>query len=309
QSVVAGRSPAVVHEDEASFSAIRETAEAGTVWIDEVTCRRRSGERYTAHQTVAPIVDASDAVAGYVGVQMDVTVERLRQQQLEVLYRVLRHNLRNDMTTLAGYAELLLEDAEDAATVDALEIIAEKAHSLATMSEKAGEVRHTLESVHAAGRSTLPLASLVADVRSTVDLGEASVTVSLADAAPLPVDQRLGSALEELLENARRHAERSAPSIRIDGDRIDGDVPRVVVRVADDGPGIPDEERAVLAAGHETPLQHGSGFGLWAVHWTVECLGGTIDIEGRDGGGTVVTLTIPLEAADAACPRLDRRSH
>lgn len=68
--------------------------------------------------------------------------------------------------------------------------------------------------------------------------------------------------------------------------RTDGPEPRVEVGVADDGPGIPDHERAVLEDGRETPLEHGSGLGLWIVVWKS---GGAVEFEPNDPEGTVVT--------------------
>jgi len=42
-----------------------------------------------------------------------------------------------------------------------------------------------------------------------------------------------------------------------------------MVRVGDNGSGIPEHERRTLAGADETPLRHGSGVGLWLVYWLV----------------------------------------
>jgi sensor histidine kinase regulating citrate/malate metabolism len=67
----------------------------------------------------------------------------------------------------------------------------------------------------------------------------------------------------------------------------------VVVRVADDGPGIPELERTAISAGLESPLQHATGLGLWLVQWTVTNSGGSMSIADREGGGAVVELRLP----------------
>ncbi|MDZ7731370.1 MAG: ATP-binding protein [Natrialbaceae archaeon] len=65
--------------------------------------------------------------------------------------------------------------------------------------------------------------------------------------------------------------------------------------IVDNGPGIPDHELAVLDEGEETPLQHGSGLGLWLVYWLVDKSNGSLEFEtGEDG--TSVTCLLP--AAD-----------
>jgi len=72
----------------------------------------------------------------------------------------------------------------------------------------------------------------------------------------------------------------------------------VELSVADDGPGIPDEEIAALSDDADTSqLSHGSGLGLWLVDWLATSLGGEVTFEDNDPRGSVVTLRLP--AADA----------
>jgi signal transduction histidine kinase len=70
------------------------------------------------------------------------------------------------------------------------------------------------------------------------------------------------------------------------------------VSVADDGPGIPDHERAVLTDGEETALEHGSGLGLWLVHWVVERSGGRLSFAENDPRGSVVRMDLRPASED-----------
>nr|WP_231751670.1 ATP-binding protein [Halogeometricum sp. CBA1124] len=88
----------------------------------------------------------------------------------------------------------------------------------------------------------------------------------------------------------------------------------VVLRVADDGPGIPESERAVFESGTETPLRHSEGLGLWVVEWAVTEAGGRLDLRDR-AVGTVVSVALPrvepspaaaTDAARDAAPVADR---
>jgi signal transduction histidine kinase len=66
----------------------------------------------------------------------------------------------------------------------------------------------------------------------------------------------------------------------------------VFVTVADDGPGIPTADREIIFDdGEITPLQHGSGLGLWLVRWVTESAGGTV-VHDRSGNWTTVTLCL-----------------
>ncbi|ERH01540.1 MAG: histidine kinase-, DNA gyrase B-, and HSP90-like ATPase [Halonotius sp. J07HN6] len=62
--------------------------------------------------------------------------------------------------------------------------------------------------------------------------------------------------------------------------------------IADNGPGIPTQERNTIETGDETPLQHGTGLGLWLVYWAISLLGGDVRID-QSSSGTRVTLTLP----------------
>jgi K+-sensing histidine kinase KdpD len=77
----------------------------------------------------------------------------------------------------------------------------------------------------------------------------------------------------------------------------------VCLDIADNGPGIPETEREVLTRGTETQLVHGSGIGLWIIHWVVTRYGGELSFEEREDGGSVVRLSLP--AADRAGDRPD----
>jgi len=114
------------------------------------------------------------------------------------------------------------------------------------------DVEAALDDVVAAAREDHPDADFALDVHT-------GVTASLSKRA-------LVAAVENLVENAIRHHD-GAGVERSDGgawarvvvDRADG---TLLVRVLDDGPGIPDAELEAVEAGEETALRHGSGLGL-----------------------------------------------
>ncbi|MBX9908703.1 MAG: response regulator [Beijerinckiaceae bacterium] len=89
------------------------------------------------------------------------------------------------------------------------------------------------------------------------------------------------------------------------GVRLSRDAERLVITVADTGPGIPADrldaifeefEQADQSAAH----QHGgTGLGLAIVRRLATLMGGTVDVESRPGEGAVFRLVLPLVAADA----------
>jgi signal transduction histidine kinase len=67
---------------------------------------------------------------------------------------------------------------------------------------------------------------------------------------------------------------------------------QAVLRIADDGPGLPPVERRVLEAGAETQLTHSTGLGLWLTNWIVRVSNGRVAVDTGDDG-TTVDLELP----------------
>ncbi|MFW5939021.1 MAG: ATP-binding protein [Halolamina sp.] len=103
------------------------------------------------------------------------------------------------------------------------------------------------------------------------------------------VDRAFAAIVQNLVDNALEHG---AEPIRLSLTAEDGAASLVV---SDAGPGIPDHELAVLRSGGETALEHGSGLGLWSVHWGVTLLGADIEIETPEDGGSRVAIRFPMD--------------
>jgi signal transduction histidine kinase len=100
--------------------------------------------------------------------------------------------------------------------------------------------------------------------------------------------------LRNLVDNAARHAS-SRIEIAVEKRAADA-----ILVVADDGPGIPESERLhvfdrfVRLDSDRARSGGGAGLGLAIVAEIVAAHGGTIVVDERAGGGTRVTVTLPL---------------
>ena len=240
----------------------------------------------------------------------DITERKERQQQLAVLNRVLRHNLRNGLNVIRGNASLLADGVNDELRrhVTAIE---DRIESLEQLSQKAGTVRSLFDQGREVN-SRCDLAALLSEVAADFEERHPEATLSVGDIGPVHVraDVRLKLALQELLDNAVVHNDTPVPTISIsvgDSESKAGDG-WVDVSITDNGPGIPEDERRAIEAGEETPLQHGTGLGLWLVYWTVSLLGGEISIADAPSG-TRIVLTLPraLETTRVQPPNADSR--
>jgi PAS domain S-box-containing protein len=238
--------------------------------------------------TVSAVTDRERS-RGNVFVLRDVTQRENRKQRLEVLNRVLRHNLRNNATSIIGRAQLISDG--DGGEESAQEII-ETTRNLVGVAESARDI----ESMMAATGAERPVdietvvQRVVAETESPYPAVELTTAVPAATTA-VASERVLETVIEELVENAAKHNEAEEPYVVVSAENNeDGST---VLAVSDNGPGIPDHERAVLNAEAEDQLQHGSGLGLWAVHWGVTQMGGRLTIGENTPRGTTVTVTIP----------------
>jgi signal transduction histidine kinase len=240
--------------------------------------------------TASPLADWQERELGHVLVFRDVTERTLREQRLAVLNRVLRHNLRNDLSVVNSRADLLAEGLTPPQSTHA-ETIRETALDLIDLGEKA-------RAVHRATQDDAdPVEADLVDVVEGVveEVREAYPAVRIETDLPdrLPVTCRhprlAWVAAHNLVENAAEHNEAADPWARVSLATTDDGERRVAeLTVTDSCPPIPPQEYETLAAGEETALEHGSGIGLWAVDWCVRHLGGSVAFETTDEGNRVV---------------------
>jgi len=280
-----------------------------TVAEQDATVRAEAGTR-TFKIASTELSDTTGTHLGYTLVFQDITDERRREQRLAVLNRVLRHNLRNDLTVV----RMTLEEATDRADddfADLLEPALRKTEGLVDLSEKARAFERVIDGeTESVVDVPSVVESVVADARG--EHPEADLHVETTADAPVRANgELLRVVVGNLVENAVEHGgERAADeSALADGDpaaegathdvvvSVTADDATVTVSVRDWGPGVPDHELAVIRDGDESALEHGSGLGLWIVQWGVTAAGGEIAFD--TGDGTTATVTFPRAEATA----------
>jgi PAS domain S-box-containing protein len=240
--------------------------------------------------TSLAILRADDEFLGTIIVAHDITDLRQNQWRLSVLDRVLRHNMRNRMNVILGYAREITDTADDdIARLGAA--IEENAADLLGLSESAREFEPVITG-DAQPTTAMDATEVVADaVAETSNVNpDASVSVDCAESAPIRGHETFRLAIGEIIQNAIEHNPHDPPTVDVVVRTVDD---RVEISVADDGPGIADIEQRALETGVESPLEHTQGLGLWLVNWAVRSVDGDLHIEDNEPHGTVVTITVP----------------
>lgn len=236
-----------------------------------------------------PIVE-DGAVDRIVGFTRDITDRRQRERQLAVMENLLRHNLRNDMTTILGNAELIAEGSDEADNARA-ETIVRVAESLLDSADKQRQIIGLLTSNCVPRR--LDLARIVEDEVEAVreSYPAASITTSLPSTAAVTALDEISSAVVELVENAVSYAETDRPTVDIS---VDSEAESVVLTVVDECPPIPESEFRVLSGDREMDdIYHTTGLGLWLTYWVVRLSGGHVEFERAETTGNTVRVVLP----------------
>ncbi len=223
--------------------------------------------------TKVPLRDEDGPITGLVGISVDVTelkarigaLER-RIERLEHFVSHAHHDLKNPLQVASGFLEIAREQDDDEVALEKIQ------GALNRMEEMFDDLRQTSQ----AGTSIdsqagmVPLTPTVDDVWAAIDTEPATLDVAFPDGAAIrAADSDVRPLFENLLKNAVEHGSTSSRSQTDDAVEHGGE--GVTVRVgpladgfyvADDGPGIPAEERDAVTEQGYTTAESGSGSGL-----------------------------------------------
>lgn len=242
----------------------------------------KEGDRIVVSVRFVVLTTDDGGYDGLVGVARDVTDRRARERELqrqndrlEQFASIVSHDLRNPLTTAEGYLELAREDGTDEAFdrvaegLDRMNRIIDDMLMLAQQGRELGatETVDLNDQVMAAWRIVTGEGSGATLVVPDDGLGELS-----ADA------DRLCQLLENLFRNALDHG---GADVTVRVERSIGGF-----SIADDGPGVPVEDRETIFKQGYSTSDDGTGFGLAIVKEIVDAHGWDITVHDSDLGGT-----------------------
>ncbi|WP_336327463.1 sensor histidine kinase [Halovenus sp. HT40] len=213
----------------------------------------------------------------------DISEQKRREQRLAVLNRVLRHNIRNEVTVAQGHLDMLAEKTTEGGDhIRTIQTHLDRIVELSEAARRAERLEDETELIE------LDLAALLAeridqfrDAHRNVD-----INTTLPDSAAIQGHELLPYALDNLIDNAIEHNDEP----RVVEVSVTVNAGGTTLRIADNGRGLPPIERDVLTAETETQLSHSSGVGLWLARWIVQNSDGTITVGEGPLGGTEITI-------------------
>ncbi|MFC7166757.1 sensor histidine kinase [Halospeciosus flavus] len=224
-----------------------------------------------------------------------------RTDQLEFLHSLLRHDVQNGVMVIRSRANFVADRTDGQ-----LEEFAETIVSRSTdIGDQIDRMRVALETLTSEEWETQPISISLLTERVESVAG-ANPEADLAVEGRLPdvsvrADEMFGDVLDNLLRNAVEHNASETPTVRVRA-AVEDDYVRI--EVADDGPGIPEDQRdAVFRRGVTSASasgDSGSGFGLFFADSMVDAYGGSIRVEDSDLGGACFVLELNRPASDDA---------
>jgi len=216
-----------------------------------------------------------------------------QRDNLEILNGVLRHDIRNDLQQVTAYADLLINECDDESMCKYISMIQSSADHAVELTDTARELADAMVSVTQDSQAVNLRAVLekeVSEVQSSYPNAAVTYETTIPDIV-VNANDMLASVFRNLLKNAIQHNDKSVAAVEVSAtDRDD----TVTVRVADNGPGVPDDQKEVIFGRAERGLESaGTGIGLYLVETLVTDYGGEVSVKDNQPEGAVFIVELP----------------
>ncbi len=289
----------LVHEGDraAVDEAVRRSVETGESIEVEHRALLIDGRVRWIHTRGRIVRDAEGRTEAMFGTGQDVTERHELESLKHEFLSGVSHELRTPLTAIRGFASMMEEQDLDEAT---------QREFISRIGRNAGELEQLIEQlldysrleagwrrVAAVPVPLHPWASEFVDAHSPA-LATHTVKVAVPDDLKAMADEHaLSRIVGNLIDNAVKFSP-AGTTITLAA-RPDGG--RVIVTVADEGPGIPADQQAKIFEpffqGSRTAARRGTGMGLAVASRYTEMLGGRLWVESEVGKGTAFSLSLP----------------
>lgn len=223
------------------------------------------------------------------GIYIDITQRHRQKEYINVLQRILRHNLRNDLTVVNGFARRANNMATDDEISECLSNVLRKTGRIETLIEEADNIRDIINQDFESNTQLMSVEKIAGSAIGAClsEFSSANVGIECTDGLMAKAGPKLQVAFEAVIDNGLRYNDSDQPRVMIRGHKVNDN--RAHISIVDNGVGITTTEQEIITGDKEaTQLEHGSGLGLWMTKWIIESYQGSIEIHNSSIGGTVI---------------------
>ncbi|AZH24680.1 PAS domain S-box protein [Haloplanus aerogenes] len=289
-----------IYDDADDFRAFFDALAERDMVTEKIRLRTLTGDTFWGLITVCRF-EGTDGETYLDGAIKDVTETREYQQvleeqneRLELLNRIVRHDIRNDMQLVQGMTDLL-DDLSDDAEQPHLETIKTRVEHVVELTDLMDELMDALVSEADDDLEPTNLSFVLDREVREASSSYPDATIRTRGNVPLvevTANDMLRSVFRNLLNNAIQHHDRDEPTVEVSAEVEDG---WVLVQVADDGPGIdPGRRETVFGKGKKGIDSEGTGLGLYLVYTLVDHYGGAVWINDNEPRGSVFNVRLRL---------------
>lgn len=233
--------------------------------------------------------------------ELNTGLQRLERDRRQ-LTQLIIHDLKNPISAIGGYLELLQLSKPDASSAELIAYAQTSVHNLRILVDDLLDIGQLEAGQMKLQRSQVELAKLLHSCAEQLAAWARQSGIQVAvvadyDLPPVSADRRLLERLVlNLLSNAIKHTEEGSQVVL--GARQSPDADAALIEVADNGPGIAAEHLEAIfdsyISGGAGAGQHSRGLGLTLCRLVAEAHGGTIAVESAPGSGSLFQVSLPF---------------
>ena len=281
------------------------TIASGRVWHGELRNRAKDGHIYWVDTTIVPFLNERGKPYQYIAIRSDITArkeaeEKLAQQatlaRVGQMAAVVAHEVRNPLAGIKGAVQVLI--SRRTAGDSELPVMRDIVGRIDSLSDLINDLM-LYARPRAPRLSQIELRPLISDAVTIVRRDPAAQSIDIviegADVSASVDSELIRATILNLVLNAvQAMAGHGRISVKLGQS---GNFATIEVR--DNGPGVPVDIRNQVFEPFFTTKARGGGLGLPIAKRTAELHGGSLALECPDGGGTVVTIKLPLRPVES----------
>lgn len=219
--------------------------------------------------------------------------ERLKEAEeltklLKINQRVLRHNIRNELSIALGHLETLETGVSTDEIPETTRVIRQHLNELLAATDRTRQIVSIWETgARREFNLTETIQTQVAQLQE--EYPEVTLTTDLPETCEVQAHPALSLAIEEAVVNAIEHNSSDVVvtvSVHVEGDTV-------IIEIADTGYGISEIDLKAIELPEETPLVHTDGLGLWFIYWTMMMSDGRVEFGENEPHGSIIRLVLP----------------